>query len=106
MYRLEEKKRKRRKGKLHSLLHPVVSLRLPLHDVVKKSVWDVEQEVGRLNKRSDTGFSGLPTPRCPAESFLLVLNLNVRKKRSWKRKKADTGATAFHFEYSPARKAE
>lgn len=67
----------------------------------------VEQEVVRLNKRSDTGFSGLPTPRCPAEQFWLVLNLNVRKKRIWSGgRKADTGATAFHFKYSHARKEE
>jgi hypothetical protein len=47
----------------------------------------VEQEVVRLNKRSDTGFSGLLTLQCPAWQFLLVLNLNVRKKRRWRRKK-------------------
>lgn len=72
----------------------------------KKVSGIVEQEVVRLNKRSDTGFSGLPTPRCPVEQFLLVLNLNVRQKRRWRGKEPDPGATAFHFEYSPARKEE
>jgi hypothetical protein len=47
----------------------------------------VEQEVVRLNKRSDTGFSGLLTLQCPAWQFLLVLNLNVRKKITCRRKK-------------------
>jgi hypothetical protein len=82
MFRLANKK-------LQCLLRPLVlSFRLPLQDVIKKKVSGiVEQEVVRLNKRSDTGFSGLLTLRCPARQFLLVLNLNVRQKRRWKRKK-------------------
>jgi hypothetical protein len=67
--------------KLHCSIHPLVSVfRLPVQDVIKKSVWDCWARGCEVEQKKWHWFFGSADTTVSGR-VVLVLNLNVRKKR-------------------------
>jgi hypothetical protein len=86
---------------LQCFLRPLVPfLRLPLQDAIKKSVWDCWARGCGVGQKKWHWFLGSPDTTVLSGQAVVVACFKFKCKKE----KANTGATAFHLEYSPVRK--